>query len=34
VLKVMELEGSGEGDTKRKILIDDCGEVGGSARPR
>lgn len=27
LLRVMELEGSGEGNTKRKITVVDCGEL-------
>ena len=33
LLTVMQLEGSGEGDTKRKVTMVDCGEVRTS-RPR
>jgi len=33
IFKVMELEGSGEGTTKRKILIDDCGELNSAGQP-
>ena len=35
LLKVMELEGSGEGTTTRKIVIVDCGELdeAGNVRP-
>ena len=32
LLKVMELEGSGEGITKRKVTIVDCGELDASGK--
>jgi len=33
LLRVMDLEGSGEGITKRKISIDECGELDATGRP-
>ena len=33
VLHVMELEGSGDGYTARKIIIEDCGELDANGHP-